>query len=790
MPPTAESAPSVATPMSVPAVIYSRVSDTKQLGRRFESCESQASICRDVIQRHEKEGWHEIAYFTDPAYTGANMRRPGMEALMRLVATGGVRKVVIFKLERVLRSTDEWAPFRAFLQKHGCELVSALEDISERTALGRLKNNILVSVSEYDRLNIGEKVRAKMQEQAKRGYWNGGSVPFGYAYDKNTQTLKPDAVDAPIVRRIFDHTARLGSLTDLANALNAEGLRTKIRLVRRRDGVEETIGNRLWRSDGLRILVANPLYRAAVRYAGTEYPAQHEALVSREVWEQANAATQNKKPRAADLVLERDRHGHVLKGIVWCGHCNRTLVPHASGLSNNAGKRYRYYNCGFVLRERQPQACPVGRLSADALEGAVTGFLGQVSRHPTLVAGVLEATGKRNKGDRHGLRAELAKTEKNLAEVAKELGHCVDAVTKGGMVMLDDALKTRAMELKAKQQGLMVERERRRQELVATEAAQLDEQRIRTSLERLGSLLPKLELTEQKELVRLFVQRVEVDRAPGNRSAAATQPADHEGARVLAIRIKLHLPALVQGIEDRESIAARIGRMAPVAARGVTFETQVDFSRAMHGEVTIIAPFNHAVHWSERAGIARPQPVVSPEPKHPVVRAQEWQRLLDSGTVLTRTALAERFGVTPGAVTRIMKLVEVLPEIQAYLAALKTKDEQRHFTARKIGALASLPAEKQRAALDKLRQSLPRPPGKTSGGQRAKSAADAGSAGSDDARILEYLQTTGSAAPRYVRVALGLSRITTCRKLAGLVAAGKIMVTGKARNATYAPLRI
>jgi hypothetical protein len=69
-------------------------------------------------------------------------------------------------------------------------------------------------------------------------------VPYGYAYDKNTQTLKPDPVDAPVVRRIFDHAAKLGSLTDLANALNAEGLRTKIRLVRRRDGVEETIGNR------------------------------------------------------------------------------------------------------------------------------------------------------------------------------------------------------------------------------------------------------------------------------------------------------------------------------------------------------------------------------------------------------------------------------------------------------------------------------------------------------------------------------------------------------------------
>jgi hypothetical protein len=207
----------------------------------------------------------------------------------------------------------------------------------------------------------------------------------------------------------------------------------------------------------------------------------------------------------------------------------------------------------------------------------------------------------------------------------------------------------------------------------------------------------------------------------------------------------------------------------------------------MHGEVTIIAPFNHAVHWSERAGIARPQPVILPEPKHPVVRAQEWQRLLESGTVPTRTALAERFGITPGAVTRVMKLVEVLPEIQAYLVSLKTKEEQRHFTAQKIGALASLPAEKQRAALDKLRQSLPRPPEKTPEGQRAKSAGDTSS---DDSRILEYLQKTGAASPRYVRVALGLSRITTCRKLAGLVAAGKVNATGKARNTTYAPLKI
>ena len=58
------------------------------------------------------------------------MNRPGIRALMRHIEAGEVRIVLIFNLERVLRSTDEWGPFRAFLQKHGCKLVSPTEDLS------------------------------------------------------------------------------------------------------------------------------------------------------------------------------------------------------------------------------------------------------------------------------------------------------------------------------------------------------------------------------------------------------------------------------------------------------------------------------------------------------------------------------------------------------------------------------------------------------------------------------------------------------------------------------------
>lgn len=52
----------------VPVAIYTRVSTDNQTGGRFDSCESQAAICREMIRKREPEGWHEIACFSDAAY--------------------------------------------------------------------------------------------------------------------------------------------------------------------------------------------------------------------------------------------------------------------------------------------------------------------------------------------------------------------------------------------------------------------------------------------------------------------------------------------------------------------------------------------------------------------------------------------------------------------------------------------------------------------------------------------------------------------------------------------------
>jgi hypothetical protein len=119
---------------------YTRVSTLHQVGGRFDACESQAAICRDTIKKRAHEGWTQFSCHTDAVYSGDSMNRTGLQALMRQIEAGEVKVVLIFKFEQLLRNTDGWAPFRSFLARPSCRLVSTSEDLSGQATSGRLRN--------------------------------------------------------------------------------------------------------------------------------------------------------------------------------------------------------------------------------------------------------------------------------------------------------------------------------------------------------------------------------------------------------------------------------------------------------------------------------------------------------------------------------------------------------------------------------------------------------------------------------------------------------------------------
>ncbi|EIP98972.1 site-specific recombinase, DNA invertase Pin [Opitutaceae bacterium TAV1] len=687
---------------TVPVAIYTRVSTANQVGGRFDSCESQAAVCRDYIRTQAAEGWFEVACFSDPAYSGSSMNRPGIQALKRQIEAGSVRIVLIFKLERVLRSTDEWGPFRTFLQKHGCKLVSPTEDLSDDTPSGRLKNNLMMSVAEYERLNTAEKIRIKLNEQAKRGFWTGGQVPFGYLYDEATQGLTPHPDEAPILQRIFKLASQLVPLTEIANTINEEGIRTRARIFRRRDGSREDIGKKRFRSDILRRLIKRPLYAGRVRMNGQEYPGQHQALVTSELWDQANAVIAKSLKPARRQLRTRDKHFHVLKGIVHCGCCGRTMIPNASGKLAPDGKPYRYYTCGYAHKEGPEAACPVRHVSATALELAVTGFLGKCGQHPEVIAATIESARRHRQADRTPLREKLTGTEHALDALAAQLRNCAQTLALGGLASLDDLMRDQIAHLQDKKQRLLVEREHLRRELAACEQGDLEVERIRQSLSRFGELLPSLSQEQQRDLLLLFVERIEV-----RPCASARVPQDAPaGIRFLDLRLKLRVGHLVEGMEERLVIEQRIP--SPVRdrpERTLAIPVSVTFAPAgSRAPVSLLAPFPYDLGVARRAASSASSGIAPAPAQHAIHRARAWARDLADTPGFTRVKLAARENISPGAVTHCMKLLLLADEIQTFLLGLTCARDVRRYSFTRMQALAEFPLDEQRRRFALMQQ--------------------------------------------------------------------------------------
>jgi hypothetical protein len=417
---------------------------------------------------------------------------------------------------------------------------------------------------------------------------------------------------------------------------------------------------------------------------GVEYPGQHEAIVSQELWERANAAIAQVIQPARCWLRARDKHFHVLKGIVLCGCCGRAMVPNASGKRDPAGQLYRYYTCGHAHKDRTDARCPVRHVSASALEAAVIGFLGECSQHSDVLGATSAQAQRRAEAERTPLRTKLTELDRTLADLTQQLRHCAQAVARGGIDFLGDELRQEAAALHQKKQTLMVEREQARQDLAACEQRSLDPERVRRSLARFGELMPTLSPEQQRDLLLLFLERVEV--------RPAVKPAPDTCARHIELRLKVRVHRLIEGMEERLVIDASDRRALPAVAatRPLLLQTEVAVRQA--GGVALLSPFSRTLLTSKRTAASKPAPVPV---QHPLHRARAWQRRLEAEPKLKRIDLAKAEGLSPGAITHCLKLLQLVPAIQERLINLSTPAEMRRFSLNQMKALAELPPDEQ-----------------------------------------------------------------------------------------------
>jgi site-specific DNA recombinase len=136
----------------------------------------------------------------------------------------GILLLLVFKVDRLARSTGGLAKVLEGLDAGGVAFRSASEPFDTSTAAGRMMMQMLGVFAEFEREMIVERTRMGLARKAARGQWTGGTPPFGYRYDAEAQTLLPVPMQAALVRRIFTLYVdrRLGSAT-ISGQLNDAG---------------------------------------------------------------------------------------------------------------------------------------------------------------------------------------------------------------------------------------------------------------------------------------------------------------------------------------------------------------------------------------------------------------------------------------------------------------------------------------------------------------------------------------------------------------------------------------
>ena len=116
----------------------------------------------------------EVVWFRD-TFTGKTMNRPGMDKLLDALRTGKLERIVVWRLDRLGRTTKGLCQLFDELREHSVDLVSLKDGFSLESPAGRLHARILASVAEYETEIRAERVAAGQAVARRKGKTWGGS---------------------------------------------------------------------------------------------------------------------------------------------------------------------------------------------------------------------------------------------------------------------------------------------------------------------------------------------------------------------------------------------------------------------------------------------------------------------------------------------------------------------------------------------------------------------------------------------------------------------------------------
>lgn len=481
--------------------LYARVSTQRQA--QADGVAQQL----DRLQAHAaSQGWTVVAenIFRDDGYSGASLKRPGLERLRDRAALRHLDRVLITAPDRLARHYVHQVLLLEEITATGCQ-VEFLDRPMSQDPHDQLLLQIRGAVAEYERSLIAERMRRGRLRKLQAGLllpWT--RPPYGYRVDpdrpRDPAGVRCDEAEAAAVAEMFAWYGEEGrSLYGLAQKLLSDAIpppRVKGR----------------WNVTTLRGILTNPVYTGEV-FAGRIQTAPRR-LQAREEWIPVASIPTIVSQESLDRVqakLAQNRqfarrnntaHPYLLRALVSCGVCGLSCL----GRCLPAG--HRYYCCRGKLspvNSHRDTPCPSRFIPASQVEALVWEDLRQLLTDPEAIRHALE----RAHGG-HWLPQELRARRETLRRGQVSVAQQIERLTEvylAGVVGLDEYRRRRG-DLEQRQQALAAQE----QQLAAQTERQADIARLGLSLEefsrRIRQGLDQATWEQRRQLIEWLVTRV------------------------------------------------------------------------------------------------------------------------------------------------------------------------------------------------------------------------------------------------------------------------------------------
>src|SRR5690606_33384602 len=208
-----------------------------------------------------------------------------------------------------------------------------------------------------------------------------GVPPLGY--DVDNRLLVINEAEAAVVRRIFEEMLTIGSPTQIAAKLTAEGITTKAWTTK--SGATR-VGAQIDKKY-LHKLLRNRIYLGELSNKGSWYPGAHAAIIDPELWARVHAVLAKDSHARGVETKTRSRTDALLRGLLYAPSGEKMYPTY----SRKNGRKYHYYVSKSESRFGAPGK-RYERLPAPEIEAAVVAQIRTVLTSPESIASVVRHT--------------------------------------------------------------------------------------------------------------------------------------------------------------------------------------------------------------------------------------------------------------------------------------------------------------------------------------------------------------------------------------------------------------